>query len=1060
MKNKFFVISLLILMLSLTVCQMMKYEESIREEKIITHYVDDATKPLIEKLNIEQLQQDAVNTQYMFKTGETYFKCLQTKNEGDSIKSYWESIFLKGVNLGVAIPGKFPAEFSLSFDDYLSWLKSIGEMNSNVIRLYTILPPDFYKALAYYNLNNHNKPVYIMQGIWAKIPKDRNYFNTEYTRDFQQEIINAIDVIHGKAVLKPQRGKANGTYTVNISKYVIAFLLGREWEPECVYATNRRNNTNHFDGNFICINQGNAMEVWLAKMMDYTVLYETQTYQWQHPISFVNWLPLDPMFHNTEIIENKKVRESDNDLSSIDFRKYNATPLFHAGIYATYHAYPYYPDFVFLQESYAQTINHRGNKDNFFGYLKDLKQYTQGMPLIIAEYGLPSSRGISHFTPSGFNHGKHSEAQQADLSLILTEDIYETKCAGAIYFEWADEWFKHNWLVMDFEVPFFDRKIWHNMENPEQNFGILALESRKKTIDASLKDWDTIKIKKNKIQLLADADPTYFYAACKLPNFDFSNNNLYIAIDTYNKTKGDHKLPFSDKYFENGFEFLCEFKSTDDAKILVDEPYSVFSDIYNDNVPVYASKYNENGLFIDQLMLVNRARETLLDEKHDSIVNNRSPLIFGNSSQPEFSNADWYWSNTSKTLELRLDWHLINVSDPAKRFVLDDKDNTRVVDYSKTDEFNIYLFITDKDNNIISQYPEKKPFSYIWEKWDNPTYTERLKPIYKTLQTYFHHLKPKKNTDTNSHISDESFTITNFFDDKKGAVSLSFDNAGYSQYELALPILNTYNIEANFSVIPDIIEDAPGSFDINEGVKLKRMGYSEIREITNYGNEIALQTESKNIYPQINALSGIDSKIKVLHLQGNKTPENVPEQILFTRNTPESKVLETSHDSINYTIAKTSMSQKEMNSLLQSNKDQWTIFIYHNLYKDTTEVSTIKKDINENYFIEQDDFKKQIRLIRNSNYWIAPESSVFKYLKEKQHSEIEEKRFGNHIFLKVKTNLDPLVYNQAISIRMNTKAKIIKIVGSANDGIYTNRTGHIIFNAYPNKEVKLEIIQK
>jgi len=88
------------------------------------------------------------------------------------------------------------------------------------------------------------------------------------------------------------------------------------------------------------------------------------------------------------------------------------------------------------------------------------------------------------------------------------------------------------------------------------------------------------------------------------------------------------------------------------------------------------------------------------------------------------------------------------------------------------------------------------------------------------------------------------------------------------------------------------------------------------------------------------------------------------------------------------------------------------------------------------------------------------ESSVFKYLKEKQYSEIEESRFGKHIFFKLNTNLDSKIYNQPLSIRMNTEAKTIKIVGSANDGTYTNRTGHIVFNAYPNKEVRLEIIKK
>ncbi len=104
--------------------------------------------------------------------------------------------------------------------------------------------------------------------------------------------------------------------------------------------------------------------------MDFTVLYETQTYQSQHPISFVNWLPLDPMFHNCEFIESKKVREYDNDLESIDFTKFHATDLFYPGIYAAYHAYPYYPDFIYLQKNYAHAKNTDSKPDTYFAYLE------------------------------------------------------------------------------------------------------------------------------------------------------------------------------------------------------------------------------------------------------------------------------------------------------------------------------------------------------------------------------------------------------------------------------------------------------------------------------------------------------------------------------------------------------------------------------------------------------------------------------------------------------------------------------------------------------------------
>ena len=1053
MKGKFLVIILLVVLLVFIINKMMKYEQSIREERIVTNYIEDETKPLFTKIGIDEIRQ--IEVQYNFKCGSTYFQKYNNQN------NKWENIFLKGVNLGVAVPGKFPAEFSLSFNEYLNWLEMIGKMNANIIRLYTILPPDFYKALAYYNLHNYNKAIYIMQGVWAKIPEDDNYYNQQYSREFRKEIIDAIEVIHGNAVLKPERGKAHGTYSVDISQHVIAFLLGREWEPKIVYNTIRKNSSEHYQGDFVSINNGNPMEVWLAQMMDFTVLYETQTYRQQHPLSFVNWLPLDPMYHNTEIIENKKVREYDNDLNDIDFRKYNATELFYSGIYAAYHAYPYYPDYIYLQENYANAKNHKGVEDNFYGYLKDLKQHTEGIPLVIAEYGLPTSRGVSHFTPSGFNQGGHSEAKQAELSLTLTQDIYETNCAGAIYFEWADEWFKHNWLVMDFEIPFHNRKLWHNMENPEQNFGILALENKKKTIDASLDDWknnENIEEIKN-ITVYTNADATYFYWACKLPDFNFDKNNLYIAIDTYDEQKGDHKLPFSKKYFVNGFEFLCELKSKDNAKILIDDSYSVFTDIYNDYIPVYASKYNENGVFIDQLMLVNRGRETLLGNLTDSILNNRSALTHGNSTKPEFSNADWCWSDEKKVLELRLDWHLLNVSDPSKKYVLNDKLATKTIEASKTEGFNFYFFVTDKKNNIIKQYPEDYAAFYSWDEWDYPDYTERLKPIYDTLKTYFQNLKPKNDTNFFENIYEENFEILKFYNDKDGAVSLTFDNAAYSQFQYALPTLNKYNVNANFSYLPGLLDDMSISYNIDENVKLRRLGLTELKKLINFGNEITLQCSSDNVDINDLFIPQINRSIQILHIHKKEIPDEIPDEILFVRASHENAVLNTKFAGIDYTVAKTNISQTKLDSLLRTGENKWTIFAYHNLYKDSTEISKISnEEIIKDAFISEETFKRQIRLIRNNNYWIAPESNVFKYLLEKKLSDIETIRYGNVIFLTITNSLNQKVFRQPLTIEFTTDAKIIKITDSASDGIYTNRTGSIIFNAYPNSEVRVEII--
>jgi len=1058
MKKKSFVILTLLALLVFTIYKMMMYEQSIREDHIITHYVEDESKPLIERISENEIREIVYDIDYRFKTGNTYF---QIKPIEENNTKQWQNIFLKGVNLGVAVPGKFPTEFSLTFEQYVNWFEMIGKMNSNVIRIYTILPPGFYKALAYYNLRHQNKPLYIMHGVWAKVPEDENYFNTDYTRDFQKEIIDVIDVVHGKAVLKEKQGKAHGIYAVDVSNYIIGFLLGREWEPKSVSKTIKINKTSHYKGIFVSLPKGNPMEVWLAKMMDFAVRYETQTYHSQHPMSFVNWLPLDPMYHNTEFIENEKVREYDNDLVQIDFEKFNATEIYKSGIYAAYHVYPYYPDFIYLKKEYSNTVNHKGEKDNFFAYLQDLKQHTRGMPLVIAEYGLPSSRGISHFTPSGFNQGGHTEAKQAELSLTLTEDIFETDCAGAIYFEWTDEWFKHNWLVMDFEIPFNNRKLWHNMENPEQNFGILALENKKKIIDGNLNDWNNEQeiYQEKKVRIFADADPTYFYLSANITGFNFDKNNLYIAIDTYDKNKGDKKMPFSNKIFDYGFEFLCAFKSIDNAKLLVDEPYSVFTDIYNDNIPVYASKPNKNGTFIDELMLVNRGRETLFGEKTDSIINNRSSLVFGNSNKAETSNADWYWNNKTKKFELRLDWHLINVSDPSEKYVLDDKAATRVIEASQTDGFNIYFFVTDKKNNIVFQYPEYEPMFFTWDNWETPAYTERLKPIYDTLKNYFGSIKGDKDTIVFSNIEQEKFEIANYFEDRKAAISITFDNAGFSQYEYAFPLLNKYGLQADFSIIPELTENMPNVVNIDEGIKTKRIGYFQAKELIGKGNELAIQTVEEPINENNIFVPAINKELSVIHLKPHNN--ELEAENIFIRKHGNSKLKETiySHNSINYSIINTNIDNREFDSILKTNTGKWNVFIYHHIYKDSTEIHHIKNETIEQYFMHFDKFRKQIRLARNTNFWIAPESKIYKYLYEKQHSEIEVERFDNLVFVKISNTLDPVGFNQELTIKYYTKSRFIKVTNSSTDGVYTNKKGYITFDLKPNETAKLEIIE-
>ncbi|MBK5231792.1 MAG: hypothetical protein JJE13_02265 [Thermoleophilia bacterium] len=361
----------------------------------------------------------------------------------------------------------------------------MGELGVRLLRVYTILPPRFYEEFARYNRSHQEDPIYLLHGAW--IPeegflKKRDAFAV--LDQWKSELTDAVDVVHGDADIPDRPGHASGSYRTDVSRWLLGWSVGVEWDPAVTIETNRKNaGMRPFEGRYIRVSSNaNPMESWIAAGMDHVAGLEAKR-GWSRPITFTNWLTTDPLQHPTEPAASE-------DAVSIDPMNIAATAAWPAGVFASYHVYPYYPDF--LRWEYQDVVARDGQPDPYVGYLRELKAHHRGMPVMVTEFGVPSSIGLAHLGPLGRNQGGHSEQEAGDIDAGLLRRIQEEGFAGGVLFEWTDEWFKITWNTLDLEKPDGRKALWRNVLTNEEHFGVLAVEPGReptKVLDGDDKDW-------------------------------------------------------------------------------------------------------------------------------------------------------------------------------------------------------------------------------------------------------------------------------------------------------------------------------------------------------------------------------------------------------------------------------------------------------------------------------------------------------------------------------------------------------------------------------------------
>ncbi|MCA0173616.1 hypothetical protein [Bacillus sp. RAR_GA_16] len=678
----------------------------------------------------------------------------------------WEDFLIKGVNMGISKPGYFPGEAAITKSEYKRWFDQISEMNANAIRIYTIHPPAFYEALLEHN-QEAEKPLYLFHGVWVEeepLLETKDAFAKENEQLLEKAMKDTVDLIHGNATIKEKVGHAGGRYTADVSPYVLGWVLGIEWDPEVVVATNEKHSEmKQYKGSYLNTKDASPFEIWVANMMDDTVRYEMENYNYQRPVSFTNWVTTDLLRHPAEPSEEE-------DMVSVDPNVIELKDNYYAGQFASYHIYPYYPDFLNYEEEYVNYVDQHGNKNNYAGYLNALRKVHK-MPVLVAEFGVPASRGMTHRNVYGMNQGGNSEEKQGEIDARLFENIVSENYAGGMVFSWQDEWFKRTWNTMDFDNE--DRRpFWSNDQTNEQQFGLLSFDPGKQLkikIDGDLEDWKNEKPlfeSKNKDQNLQrsfmTSDEKYIYFRLDYQTMSveqLEKDKTMLLFDTING-QGSKELSEDPKLTtSSGIDFILNLTGKETSRLTVQSYYDSFYYQYAKDLGLieeksYASKEDNNvfhpiRLALNKKLTIPSTNETLPFDDYETGI-----LTYGNGNpESEDYNSLSDFIVKGNSIEIRLPWALFHVKDPSEKEIMGDMWKEGLKASKKVDRFKVGVVMYEgEDVNLsLTSINETRPatkngqldefYEFTWDKWREPNYHERLKQSYYIMQEEFSRYK-------------------------------------------------------------------------------------------------------------------------------------------------------------------------------------------------------------------------------------------------------------------------------------------------------------------------------
>ena len=678
------------------------------------------------------------------------------KTQGDRIYldrgNGYQPFEIRGVNLGSGEPGEWATDFDIDQQTYLRWFKQIQEMGANTIRVYTIQQDTFYKAFYQYNKNNNN-PLYLLHGVWVNDyiqNSHRDAYSTDFYDTFLNDCKTMIDVVHGNKKLSLGRvaSAGSGSYLKDISKWVIGYILGVEWDDLTVAYTDDTYRGKEwyraYRGEYMyTAAEASPFEVMLCRVGDKVIEYESKRYKAQRLVAFSNWPTTDP-FEYSDAVKKYFMK-----CAYVDTEHIKTTDRFLSGQFASYHVYPYYPDYLSYTTDWSPLgitdktvyVNEKGQLNTYRAYLSMLTSH-HTMPVVISEFGVSTGRGMAQVdSNTGRNQGNMSEKEQGQAILDCYTDIMAAGCAGSCVFSWQDEWFKRTWNTM-YAVDMTRTPYWSDYQTNEQYFGLLSFDPGTEKsvcyVDGDISEWtENDKVMEyHGLTLSAKYDEKFIYFLVHKPNLNFEKDTLYVPIDTTPKS-GSYYCRDQGLLLDRAADFLMVLNGRNNSRVLVQEYYESVRSTYSQNIYGFDSYVKGNGPEPDSprfvpinLVLKLDVKELYNDASAMAEVFETGKLRYGNAN-PESADfdslADFICSGDY--IEIKLPWQLLNFADPSRMMIHDDYYNGNYgIEYFHIDQ--MFLGITGEVSNT------RVPFSPVALKgWGNRvTYHERLKSSYYILQ--------------------------------------------------------------------------------------------------------------------------------------------------------------------------------------------------------------------------------------------------------------------------------------------------------------------------------------